>query len=422
MSELLIYGSTHRGNKTLTYQGYKYLRHRTTTSSVIHWHCIKRPTQNCKSIMHTKEEKIVQHPGEHKCNQTKSNPNLPKNSSKVRNTQKVVQTQLEENAKSDQSTHPVENNPNSQLVQNELKSTTDVSKHTMILSKKGEDLEMRTVLNIKREMLTELENSDISRNTLENEEHPDDIFTEEPDTSVTMIMDHEVVRDRVEGAAWTPSLGEPMLTFSEKDGHLSQMHTVLNIKREMLTELENSDISRNTLGNEEHPDDIFTEEPDTSVTMIMDHEVVRDRVEGAAWTPSLGEPMLTFSKKDGHLAQMHTVLNIKQEMLIGQKTNQELRQEQLDIKGDDSQDDESIEELDEDDIFPPTPVSSRKRRRSIYSVDKDKLFKLRLHVAKLDKQIKEEELNLVRIKARNEEQYHEMRIKLMNNEFNNCYY
>jgi len=61
----LEYGRNNKGGQTLIYKGFEFNRHRETASGTIHWHCSKFISLNCRSILHTKDNKIIREPSEH---------------------------------------------------------------------------------------------------------------------------------------------------------------------------------------------------------------------------------------------------------------------------------------------------------------------------------------------------------------------
>ncbi|XP_049824797.1 uncharacterized protein LOC126265928 [Aethina tumida] len=279
MSELFKYGRTSRGNKTLIYQGYKYMRHRTTASSVTHWYCVKRRTNNCKSIMHTKGEEIVQNPGEHTCNETTS-PNQPDNV--------------------DKSTYifEVEELPDST-------EQLDAADPTIKL------------------LVQEVAQSLLKKN----------LSIQEPDSS-----DSSLIKSKHQANL------EINTSTKEPEKCRSRTQELVQVQLEENDELEVAAIN------------------------ITEREINLELVE-----EKIKEFILQVSNTQG---------------------------------------------LAEDENFPATPVSSG-RRGSIESIDVDELCNIRLEVAQLNQQIKEEELNLIRMKARNEEECHQLRMKIMLHLFNN---
>ncbi|XP_049824622.1 uncharacterized protein LOC126265830 [Aethina tumida] len=236
----------------------------------------------------------------------------------------------------------------------------------------------------------QLDNLDTPTHSFENEELPDAMPTEQLDgTDPTIkLLVQEV----------SQSLLKKNLSFQEPDSS----DTSLN-KSEPQTYLE-----KNT----------STKEPERT------HKGVR-RIQGLVQAHLeenvTSEQLLTppvendFNSQLVHDELEVAAVNIKQELLTQQTINLELVEEE-DIK-----DKEFIlhDNNSQDVNFPPTHVSSGRRRESIESFDVDELFNIQLTVAKLDQQIKKEELNFVRMKARNEEECHQSRMKIMLHLFNN---
>ncbi|XP_049825259.1 uncharacterized protein LOC126266024 [Aethina tumida] len=295
MSQLFIYGRTSGGNKTLMYQGYEYLKHRTTASSVTHWRCVKRRSNNCRSIMHTMGDEVVQNPGEHTCNETTS--------------------------------------------QNQLVNS-DISTYSFEIEELSDSTEQLDATYPTIQLLVqEVPQSPLKKNLSIQEKNT---FTEEPERT------HKGVRTRTQ--------------------ELVQAQLEENVTSEQLLT--------------------------PPVKNEFNSQLVHNELEVAA-------------------------INIKQEMLTEQSIILELVEEK-NIKAEEfNLQNNNSQGLAEDGNFPPTPVSSRKRRGSIESFDEDELFNIRSKVAKLDLQIKEKELNLVSLKTRNEKQCHQLRKRILLNLLNN---
>ncbi|XP_019879237.1 uncharacterized protein LOC109607154 [Aethina tumida] len=243
----------------------------------------------------------------------------------------------------------------------------------------------------------QMDNSNISKHTLENLNLVNVIFTDDLDTidPVNKFMGKEEVQSPLEKNV---SIPEPEST----DRNLFEFEYQTYLESEKTDHSSSSPITQYLI--QVHPEKNATREQ--LVTPPVDNNVYSQ---------------LIFSEKDEGSAQIQTPVNIKQETLNEQTINEGLVQEELDIKDEEfiSPGENNNQELAEDNNFSPITLSSRRKRRSTEFFNDDELFNIRLKAAKLEYQKKKEELNFLKMRVQNEKQHNELRLKIMLQECHN---